>query len=339
MSPRNSFAENLKPRRMLPMKFSNGIHNAIADSGSVENIIEESFMRGLGASIEVYSSTRAEFVNARGGRMQSIGTCQIPCSFPTESGTYSTVFHVFKKLVTPLIIGRKFLDDTETLSRFPDRLKRLLNRSTQFLRVLQMELPQRMINCSVDGQNALATADSGSEADLVSLDYALKMGYEISRPEHDQSQLQFADGEVVSVYGTIDVDLALSSFDEGKSSNWTTLHVLPGLTSNILLGDETLERLEAFTKHQDAFVDARAPYEYQSPLQYIAWYTRAEKMIQRAFSRISGRDSSPDSTRGSIQPNNPQSQSESTYQHLVRAFDKPMANDILLQGMEFEKCL
>jgi hypothetical protein len=138
-------------RRMLPIKLRNSTYNAIADSRSGDNIIEESLMHELGSSIEDKTSTGREFTNARDGRMHSIGTCRIPCSFPGESGTYSTVFHVFKNLVTPLIMGRKFLDDTKTLSRFPERLKRILSRSSKFLRVLHMEIPRRMLRCSVDG--------------------------------------------------------------------------------------------------------------------------------------------------------------------------------------------
>jgi hypothetical protein len=132
------------------------------------------------------------------------------------------------------------------------------------------------------------TADSGSEVDIVSLDFARRMGYRILRSDRDQQQLLFADGEIVSVYGTVaNVKLDLSSSEKPKiSSKRTTLHVLPGLTSDVLLGDDTFEHLEAFTTHQNAFVDVGTP-EYHSPLQYIAWYTRAEEKIKRVFTKTS----------------------------------------------------
>ena len=227
-------------------------------------------------------------------------------------------------------MGREFLEHTETLSRFPGRMKRFMERASQFWRVFHLEKPRRMLKCSVNGKFCLVNADSGSEVDLISRQYALSRGYKISKLQKGKSRVQFANGEAVLLAGTVEVDLSIPGADRGTM----TLHVLDGLTSDILLGDDTLERLQAFTCHQDAFVDVEVLHDHFD-LQYIVWYNAAENKIKHAFSKLLKREMS-----GSHIPiRETQPQSESMYHDLVQAFDKPTAKQILLQGMNFEKRL
>ncbi|KAI1198777.1 hypothetical protein F5X97DRAFT_323046 [Nemania serpens] len=96
---------------------------------------------------------------------------------------------------------------------------------------------------------AFADADTGSDIDLVSLKYARSRKWYITPLPHDEGFVILADEEIVKLAGYVDADLSFLGEPVMKRFN-----VLEGLTSDVVLGDETLGALEAFARHQDLFV-------------------------------------------------------------------------------------
>lgn len=243
----------------------------------------------FGADINHSAAARTSFVNARGGTINSTGTATLTCSFPNEPWRkFQCVFHVLKKMVVPLIMGREFLIKTKTLSDHPERLQYDTRLSDNFWRLFHLAKPQRLLRCSVDSREVLANADTGSDINLASLEFAIAGGYTIHPAQQGRDRVLFADGECVKLGGTIDVELDIMDGATQQpsllKSRSTRLHVLEGLTSDILLGDETLVFLEAFTKYQESFVDIDSTCHY-TELQYITWYNRVERRLASAFSK------------------------------------------------------
>ncbi|KAF7511279.1 hypothetical protein GJ744_004844 [Endocarpon pusillum] len=328
--------------RILPLRFNNSTHQAVPDYGAGENVIEESLAKKLGADINHSAAARASFVNAQGGTIKSTGTATLNCSFPNEPWrTFQCVFHVLEKMVVPLIMGREFLIKTKTLSDHPDRLQ-YDTRPDKFWRLFHLAKPQRLLRCSVDSQEVLANADTGSDIDLASLEFAIAGGYTIHPAQQGRDRVLFADGECVKLRGTIDVELDI--MDDATQqpsllkSRSTRLHVLEGLTSDILLGDETLVFLEAFTEYQESFVDIDSTCHY-TELQYITWYNRVERRLASAFSQSQKqRDTSPTGTLTSS-PIPATTSKPSTFQKLLRKLGKPAAKNLWIDEMDFERQL
>ena len=113
-----------------------------------------------------------------------------------------------------------------------------------------MDLPRRMLDCTIDGQFVLASADTGSDVDLTSLRYARSRGWKISKLGTGTGYVLLADGTVKKISGYVDVPLSI-----GTITISTTLYVLDGLMCDILLGDDLLDDLDAFNRFEDNFVD------------------------------------------------------------------------------------
>ncbi|KAJ9655399.1 hypothetical protein H2201_008813 [Coniosporium apollinis] len=200
------------------------------DTGSEENIISEGLAHILGLTISDDAADRRFFELADGRRVRSVGRVQAPCRFGTETSTdfdLVCIFYVFRNVATDLIMGRNFLGETETLTAHRERLQ---------------------VICKLDGRTVSAIADSGSELNLMSPEFARKQGYVV---EEGEQVIMFADGRLAYTSGVVYVSLSL---DPGYMYDavTTAFYLLRDLVYDVLLGEDTLEDFEVFTKHYDA---------------------------------------------------------------------------------------
>lgn len=235
---------------MLPA-FINGIAcDALPDTMSSANVMTEEQAEKIGAKIDV--TKRDTFTNACGRTFQSVGEAFASVAFPGEPSKVWRMcrFAVVKKCATPLIMGDDFLRMTETLTKFRHRLQKVVGRAKKLWRVCYLDAPRRMLNCLVGGQQVMASADTGSDVDLVSLDYARKRKWQIQTLPESTGYVLLADKTVKKVEGYVDRPLQI-----GLASFPTRFYVLKGLMCNTLLGDPTLDRLDAFNRYASHFVE------------------------------------------------------------------------------------
>jgi hypothetical protein len=159
-------------RSYVPLKMQGRSEPAVADTGAQENVMSETLARKLKLTIHKPETKSHHFVNAIGESMSAIGYTTIRCNFEDEpqnsqSGSESK-FWVFSKLVVPLVVGRRFLESTGTLTRFRHRLQKIIAPQGVSLRILHMELPRWRMNCRVGEKMVLANPDTGSDLDLMS---------------------------------------------------------------------------------------------------------------------------------------------------------------------------
>jgi hypothetical protein len=232
---------------------------ACADTGADVNIISEDLAQALGYTEYETIFGRKQFRLANGKIVESIGQVYSPCAFgtgPDSAVSISCIFHVLTKVVTPIIMGMQFLQETETMTKYRERLVRVPRPALQALSVCSLDKPRQLLGCNLNGKPAVATPDTGSEIDLMSPQAAAELGMSVQPGEE---VIELADGTFDTTCGYVRTVVSIDNpVSESPSSlNICTsvqFHLLRGLTHNVLIGDETLEELRVFTDNQHSLI-------------------------------------------------------------------------------------
>ncbi|KAI0398013.1 hypothetical protein F5Y17DRAFT_464414 [Xylariaceae sp. FL0594] len=260
-----------RSRYVLPMVIGSGEDKveimACPDSGSDENIMSLEWADRLGLHIQKPGHQTTRFSLANGKITEAIGQVTAQCSFgagpPLNETMFACVFHVFKSLAVPVIIGMEFLEQTETLSKHRGRLVEQLVPSMQALRVNSVGRPRRNLICQLDSSVGCASADTGSDLDLVSLQFARSRAFKI---ESAYEQLEFADCSVGYTSGVINASFSVRKLSDvdGVLPRGDTLHldfyVLEDLNADILVGQATIDDLDLFSLHRESFLPSGPKY-------------------------------------------------------------------------------
>ena len=78
-----------------------------------------------------------------------------------------------------------------------------------------------------------------------------KYAYKLDRRRQCRKRVQLADATAAETIGQVKAELTL---DDG-SNYLKTFDVLPGLTSEVLIGEDTLAELKMFKEHESSFID------------------------------------------------------------------------------------
>jgi len=238
------------------------------DSGSEENIISKDLITALGLKIEDSPEQQKEFRMANNKIVKALGGVTIPCKFAREQASEQQNelccwFYVFKTLITPLIMGMKFLDSTETLTKNKYRLQACAVPAGP-LQCASVNNPKRRLRCytlngathNFEGPSpdslALANADTGSEIDLMSLDFCKRRKFVLRKISPGESSVQFADGSLATLAGHVVVYVTFHGTEVGKRIQ-RSFYVLEDLSCDLLLGEDFLEQTNAFETYKDSF--------------------------------------------------------------------------------------
>ena len=267
--------------------------DAVPDTGADENAIDWTTCKSLGFDLDRRPAACKKFTTANGRPFWSIGQTEASCSFARgKDKTQSRVrSNVFSDLAAPLILGQDFLEETRTLNLHKNRLIEKLDYDAPTMRVLHMTRPSRRLQCSVDGLDAFAHADTGADMNLVSPHFASKIHRTRSRLAKEDLQVQFADGSTEFISASFEASLSMDGRQD-TSNVMTKFYVLPGLTSDVLLGNAVLEEANVFMNHLDSFTNIFNDNE-QLSLNIIKWLTERETRLVNVFKqkRPSPRDS------------------------------------------------
>ena len=261
------------------------IKDARHDTGApCGNYIDKTLAESLHLPIQQGKGCCKSFLLGNGKVVRSVGKVKAVCAFAKETQTrMKCCFYVFNKLAAPLIMGSEFLEKTKTMSKFTNRLESRVS-GGMTMPMLNFIAPtqasKRRFSAFIDGHKTYINADSGSELDLMSSSYSRGHGYKIDRRRECRNRIQIADGTVIESIGRVRATLTL----EDGSSFVRLFDVLPGLTSDVLLGEVSLEEIEAFTAHQSSFVEVFAS-EQNSELCTLAYLGKVNDFIVRHISR------------------------------------------------------
>ncbi|KAF7541910.1 hypothetical protein G7054_g284 [Neopestalotiopsis clavispora] len=274
-----SKGRRIEPRSFLPVLVEGNAARALPDTEAGYNVVTENFAASMGAALDRDPRKQRTFTNAVGGKFQSCGIAELNIALPKNAGKGSrSKFAVLKKCAVPLVLGNSFLRENEifTTVGYSHNLVKAVSSSVaasskKMFRVMHMEQPRQKLLCTLDSRYAFANADTGSDIDLVSLEYAEWRGWDIKRlHEHEESYVMLADEEEVQLAGYVEASLSI----EGNEMIMR-FYVLQGLVCSIILGDTTLESLDAFKNFKDAFVDWS---QGDDSICMVTWAKRFDKV-------------------------------------------------------------
>lgn len=324
-------------RLALPVKLRGKTVLALPDTGSDIDAISMDLVKELGLRFYPYSGSKKLVRLSDGHTMTAIGKVSTRLSFAKGPQLrLRRTFYVFSKISTgvELIVGRDFLDHTQTWTRHQDRLSERPIELQGIPKVMNMSVSRRRLPCYIDSCLVLATADTGSEVDLINESYALSRGFKIDPVSEEESYIQLPGQRVAKVTGKVKVKFDtlhdappspnsqknVSSDDNAQShlkveqvigharppspisDHYRTLYVLPSLTSNVLLGEELLDSIDAFGTHLDSFVDFENLGRGLPDVNSIKWLNSLErKFLNKSSANSTWPPSTLDSMVNSLQ--------------------------------------
>ena len=252
-------------------------HDTGAESG---NFISHQLVKELRLDIRCEKGDRKPFVLGNGKVIRAIGIVEADCTFANDAGQMMRCsFHVFEQPASPLIMGIEFLRTTQTLTNFRHRLA---NRVRNAMSLPMVKLighttqDKRLFGAFIDDRPTLINADSGSDIDVMSPSYAKRYGYRVDRRAECRKRVRLADASVTETIGQVEATLSVA----GGSYYSKTFDVLPGLTSDVILGEGTLDEINAFTKHENSFSDVFAGQRH-SEFNVLCYLGRVNEYLSR----------------------------------------------------------
>jgi len=250
------------------------------DSGSYENIMHKNMATKLGLHVNESPINQRVFRMADSRYIQALGCTSAQCTFAHQPEViFQCTFYIFPSLIAPVIMGLRFLEETETLTTHRHRVEVSQIPDTERARVLALGNPKSHIWCSFNGKPVVASADTGSEIDLISMDFAKRCKLLLRTTRPNQCEVQMADGSVVGVEGQVEayVSLGLESVAYAPTLQHR-FYVLNGLTCDVVFGDNFVSNNDVFSL-KDAFI--------QTPdcakVETIFWMRPSERRFTRVF--------------------------------------------------------
>jgi hypothetical protein len=233
-----------------------------ADTGADENVMTLEEAQRLGLVVTSEEADLKAFCLADGKSIRSLGKAVSGCDFSQGSAAPDalvTTFYVFQTLIEPIIMGLGFLELTETLTKHRDRLIQFEVPSSLPLRVLSIGMPKGNLVCRLASNTVLANADSGSDLDFISGNYARTHNIDLV-PNNEKIML--ADGSIVTTSGIARLSLLVGEPDTyNKSENSPSsieisseFHVFDDMIHDVLIGYASIEKLKVFTRHNDSLL-------------------------------------------------------------------------------------
>lgn len=214
---------------------------ALPDSGSTVDAVSETFARRHGLKIDT-ADTKS--ITLMGGHVaESVGRVVGHFKFKGEKGAYRREFHVLRKSLHDVILGRSFLDETETLTKHDYRIVHAVRPCIQKGRRLFLmdETPEERIRCAVNGAAASAFPDTGSDLMLISGDFARRNSLKVHRGREYRTQIELIDGSTILTDGMVlDAELQFDIPPSSHELDFNQYHnYLSGLSSLMSKGGKT----------------------------------------------------------------------------------------------------
>ncbi|GKT54382.1 hypothetical protein ColTof4_13828 [Colletotrichum tofieldiae] len=200
---------------------------------------------------------------ANGKFVDTIGSFKAVWKFasdPTKS--WKITFYVVNKLVHDAVLGKDFLMCSETMTKHRHRLSRLKKpihtlQGLQMLSVNNIGAVTQRLQGMIVGDPVEALPDSGSEPNLLSLNYVIRRGFHDLVNTNDIRMIQLADGTVQKTMGSMWLNWAYASSSGDNSDKWfehfVEFHVLDGCAYDVILGQDVLKDTDAFVTHEGSF--------------------------------------------------------------------------------------
>lgn len=244
----------------LPILIDGIRYRTIPDTGASFNAISYSFLQHMSLKKVIAMSDILESCKVGDGRcVEAVGQVDIDVSFPdSPQAVSSQIFRVYDTLAdgVTIIVGKPFLDATQTLTKYCWRLVERMRHCPIVPRFMNLMPPQAWLKVYINSIMAFASADTGSELDLVWLDFAIRRDLQISPlNDSDEMRVQLADGRIKQLRGKVCVHFGVLNGVTQNSNQGSDLPQLASLASNLLSKEGLLKGEEATGKQSDEIQD------------------------------------------------------------------------------------
>lgn len=271
----------LRQRMDLPMIIRHSTIISRPDSGCEDNIMLEDIAVVLGLWIDYAPEVQKVFRIANGKIVKAVGRTTANCCFAKDRTVeLRCFFYVFRHLVSPLIMGMAFLDETETLAKYRHRLEPRNISPTSPSQLCSLGFPRRKLYCLANSEPEFATADTGSEMNLMSAAFVRKRGFVVKEIDMLHSTIEFADGSLSNLQGKVEVEIGIGG--ESSARYWMEFYVLDSLTCDVLVGEDFLNFTAAFESYADAF-SIDDDDDGVCEINQIVWFNMLELGLARLF--------------------------------------------------------
>ena len=245
------------PIFQLPGKIQNLSVKALADTGSSQNVIDKSLVQQLvpwKPIVAVNQRTNKPLVAPDGETISCSGKVRLPWTFDEEEEVYEMWFYVVENCSKSVIIGNKFLHETETMGRhryrlmitkpldtnsFPENLAREAH---------QPDCVRQLVLGRINQMDALASIDTGCEANLMSAAYAENLNLKVHCLPLEKHEVEFANSRKNAVLGQ--VNFKWSFYDTPENEVPITSYVLSTCYPPIIFGEHFAYFEDPWMKHE-----------------------------------------------------------------------------------------
>lgn len=226
--------------------------SAYPDTGSGSNLISQAYAQRRKIPINHSMKKRKKLAN--GKSVHTLGTATLPFKFWGETEFHNLIFDVLPRCAHDVILGTPFLRLTKTFEQFGHRVK-LAMRKVMSYRVWYVGGHQRKLQGWLDDEWVETVADTGSDVNLVSREYAIRRGISINTDKELQLFLELGDNS--SAYTSGAIDQLHWSYDElGGPSYNCPFYVLDGLPCDVMFSKRFLLETGAFTRYSECMPES-----------------------------------------------------------------------------------
>jgi predicted aspartyl protease len=191
---------------------------------------------------------------ANGALVESPGTVDVKWRFDKQLNDIPVKCWVLPGCVHDMILGKRFLDATKTLTKFRKRIKSRLMDVSRRLRLQRIEVERHVSQhlCgNLNGYFTTALADTGSDAMFVSSEYARRCGFEVDRGPDARCEVEFANGSTQWTAGVVRDAL----WTIGRRSIRSDFLVLDNLSEDVVLSKDYLFEEDVYTTADEYFIE------------------------------------------------------------------------------------
>lgn len=253
------------------------------DTGCEENMMSLKVVAQLGLFLDRNHMHRKSFRVANGRIVEAMGAVTTTCCFPNEPFRELTLrFYVLPTLIAQLVMGLPFLEETRVLVENRHRLQPR-KRKSKHPQVSHVNNSKHRLRCAINEVSALAVPDTGSDIDLMSMEYVKRRSFVMEPVDRGVSHIQFIDGGTAVLAGKVTVYVIIDA--EKEVMGMMTFHVLEELTCDILFGEHFLQSNEIFSKHSDHVIEDDV-LSSSCDANGILWLSKTEITLSRRVGKL-----------------------------------------------------
>ncbi|KAI0136335.1 hypothetical protein BJ170DRAFT_7196 [Xylariales sp. AK1849] len=221
------------------------------DTGAGHNVISPSMAASL--KLTPTEGTETEVVLPSGKRVTSRGTVEFPWKFNGEKEIHNLVCHVILNCLYNLILGSKFLRDTQTLKKYTHRIKRTLSPRKRLFSLNLVDFQTQRLLGSLEGEAVSALPDTGSDVMLLSGDYVRERGFKLDTSPENIIELVSVDGSTAWTTGLVrDV---IWEFHDSRGAVFCDFYVVEDLVVDMILSQDFVFEFEVFSTCEEWLID------------------------------------------------------------------------------------